>query len=165
MIVYLLRHGEAEDSAPGGDSARPLSTEGTVRLERAAPGWRRIVADVDRILASPLLRAQQTAAIFRQAVAAAAPLDTEPALTPDARPSDALVLLQHWHGKGCRGVACVGHEPHLGHLLALLLMGSERNAIPFKKGMLVAVEIEHRAAMLGRLLVAVSQRIAGRIGT
>lgn len=162
MIVYLLRHGIAADHAPrGGDDARELTPEGVERLERAARGWRRIVGPVDRVLASPLVRAQQTAAIFRRACAASAPLDTEPLLEPSARAVHTLDVLQRLAAKDLAGVACVGHEPHLGTLLSLLVTGNDRCAIPFKKGMLVAVEIESCASMVGRLLAALSQRLAG----
>lgn len=162
MIVYLLRHGNAEDCAPGGgDAARALTDEGRERLQRASRGWRRIVGKVDRVLASPLLRAQQTATIFQRAVCKDAAIDTEPALQPDMAPLDALVLLQSWCAKNATGVALVGHEPHLGSLLGLLLTGRERTAVPFKKGMLVAVELDGSTAMVGRLVAALSQRVAG----
>ena len=48
----------------------------------------------------------------------------------------------------------------LWQLLGLLLTGSERAAIPFKKGMLAIVDIESSATMTGRLIAAMSQRIA-----
>lgn len=162
MIVYLLRHGIAEEhSRHGGDAARELTADGVQRLERATRGWRRIVGVVDTVLASPLVRAQQTAAIFHRAVAAGARLETEAALTPTARPLDMLLLLQALAESGRAGVACVGHEPHLGNLLGLLLTGSERTVIPFKKGMLAAVELDGATTMIGRLIAAMSQRIAG----
>ncbi len=160
MIIYLLRHGIAEDYSPQGDAGRSLTDDGVAKLERAAAGWKRIVGEVDLMLVSPLLRAQQTAAIFCEAVAASAPCVETAALIPEARPLLALELLHAAMHEGKRGVACVGHEPNLGALLGLLLTGSERAAIPFKKGMLAVADVESSSAMTGRLVAALSQRLA-----
>ena len=161
MIVYLLRHGDAEGhAASGGDAARALTAEGSDKLERAARAWKRVVGPVDRLFVSPLLRAQQTAAIFRRALAERAEVETEPALLPSADPLLALDLLHAGCSGGSEGVACVGHEPHLGRLLGLLLTGSDR-AIPLRKGMLAMVEIDSAASMLGRLVAILSQKVAG----
>jgi len=161
VIVYLLRHGNAEDHpARGGDAARELTSEGVERLERAGPAWRRVVGQVDRILVSPLARAQQTAEVFRRAIGTRGPVETTPVLVPAANPLDALDVLQAGCREGLRGIACVGHEPNLGALLGLLLTGSDRTPIPFKKGMLAVVEVDSSAHMIGRLLAAMSQKIA-----
>lgn len=160
MIVYLLRHGIAEDFSPRGDAGRSLTEEGVAKLLRASSGWKRIVGEVDLALVSPLLRAQQTAAIFCDAVAAAAPRVETAALVPEARPLVVLELLLAAMHEGKRGVACIGHEPHMGSLLGLLLTGSERAAIPFKKGMLAVVDVESSASMTGKLIGAMSQRVA-----
>ena len=160
MIVYLLRHGIAEDFSPRGDAGRSLTEEGVRRLQQASRGWKRVVGEVDEAFVSPLLRAQQTAAIFCDAVAASAPRVETTALVPEARPLLALELLLAAMHEGKRGVVCVGHEPHIGSLLGLLLTGSERAAIPFKKGMLAVVDLESSASMTGRLVAALSQRMA-----
>jgi phosphohistidine phosphatase len=160
VIVYLLRHGIAEDFSPCGDASRSLTEEGVRRLQQASNGWKRVVGEIDEAFVSPLLRAQQTAAIFLEAVAASAPRVETATLVPEARPLHALELLHAAMHEGRRGVACIGHEPHMGSLLGLLLTGSERAAIPFKKGMLAIVDIESSATMTGRLIAAMSQRIA-----
>lgn len=160
MIVYLLRHGIAEDFSSCGDAGRALTEEGVRRLQMASRGWKRVVGEVDEAFVSPLLRAQQTAAIFCEAVAASAPRIETAALVPEARPLEALELLHAAQLEGRRGVACIGHEPHMGSLLGLLLTGSERASIPFKKGMLAIVDLESSSSMTGRLVGAMSQRVA-----
>ncbi len=90
MIVCLLRHGNAEDFAHAGDAARALTADGLHKLERAARGWAKVVEGAERIYASPLLRAQQTAAVFQRAVAPHSPILTAPDLVPEARPLRAL---------------------------------------------------------------------------
>jgi phosphohistidine phosphatase len=160
VIVYLLRHGIAEDWSRGGDAQRALTEEGVIRLQRATVGWKRIVEHVDQVFVSPLLRAQETAAIFCDAVATCAERVETTLLVPEARPLAALEMIHCAQLEGRRGIACVGHEPNLGGLLGLLLTGSERVAIPFKKGMLAVVDLESSASMTGRLVAALSQRMA-----
>jgi phosphohistidine phosphatase len=164
VIVYLLRHGIAEDPAAGGaDAERALTDEGVRRLERASKAWRRIVVEVDRIFVSPLVRAKQTAAIFAHAAGKRAQIAESGDLVPGARPAAAQELLLRELQGGAEAVACVGHEPHLGGLLGLLLTGSDRIAIPLKKGMLVGVELDSSASTSGRLLFALNQRLAGEL--
>jgi phosphohistidine phosphatase len=164
MHVYLLRHGIAEDRAPdGGDSGRRLTGEGKDRLALAAPTWRRVLRRPEVIVSSPLARAQQTAAILAGAVGFDGAIELRDLLEPGGRPLRALELLQAEMRSSRDAVALVGHEPHLGSLLGLLLTGSERSAVPLKKGMLVAVELDSSASMLGRLLFALSQRVAGEL--
>jgi phosphohistidine phosphatase len=164
VIVYLLRHGVAEDQAEGGaDAERALTADGVRKLERAGRTWRRLVDDVDRIFVSPLVRARQTAVLFGQAAARRAPMTETDDLTPGAPPTAAQGLLQRELQAGTTAVACIGHEPHLGGLLGLLLTGSDRIAVPLKKGMLVAVELASSASMSGRLVFALSQRAAGEL--
>ena len=161
MIVWLLRHGVAADPTPGqADAQRPLTAEGVERLRRAGKGYKRVVGGLDLLLASPLLRAQQTAQLFAKALHATVPIVTAPELVPDARPLAALERLQCELQAGRTDIACVGHEPQLGCLLGLLLTGSERAPIPLKRGMLVGVDVESSASMLGRLVFAASQRLA-----
>jgi phosphohistidine phosphatase len=133
------------------------------RLESASAGWKRVVGKVDRILTSPLLRARQTADVFARTTARTAPIEQDPALQPSAPPLQLLERLQAHLAEGLAGIACVGHEPHLGALLGLLLTGNARSPIAFKKGMLAVVELESCANMLGRLVAALSQKVAAKL--
>ena len=65
---------------------------------------------------------------------------------------------------GVEAIALVGHEPHLGDLLGLLLSGNERVSIPLSKGMLAAVELNDAKVMLGRLLFVLPQGSGQRFG-
>jgi phosphohistidine phosphatase len=161
MIVYLLRHGTAEEPRPGlGDGQRALTAEGRAKLERAQKAWRRLVELPEAVLVSPLLRAQETAQAFAAAVAFTGEPTTVHDLLPGAAPSAALERIREFQLSGASAVALVGHEPHLGALLGLLLTGSERHAVPLKKGMLVGIELPSVASLIGQLLFALSQRLA-----
>ena len=164
MHIYLLRHGIAEDSGPGvNDADRALTDEGHKRLQRAAPAWRELVETPKVLLVSPLRRARETAAVFAEAVRFAGELRVEAALQPDAPPALAASLLEGEALAGCPAIGVVGHEPHLGYLLGLLLTGHPRQPIPLKKGMLVATETESAASLVANLRFALSQRAAAAL--
>jgi len=58
MMLYILRHAEAEATAgSGGDEARKLTVHGKDRMSDAAAGMRAFGLKFDAILASPLVRA------------------------------------------------------------------------------------------------------------
>ena len=60
MELILWRHAEAEDGEP--DLARKLTPRGNKQARRAAEWLDRHLPDRTRILVSPAIRAQQTAA-------------------------------------------------------------------------------------------------------
>lgn len=164
MHIYLLRHGIAEDGGPGvADHDRALTDEGWKRLRKAAAVWRRLVPTPDIVMVSPLRRALQTAEVFAQAVDFTGELQVADALVPNGAPSVALSMLEAEALSQTKAVAVIGHEPHLGYLLGCLLTGHPRQSVPLKKGMLVAVETESSASMIGNLRFALSQKIAGEL--
>ena len=128
MQLFLVRHAIAVPSAPERpDAARPLTAEGRERFARAVRGGKALGWRFDRLYHSPLVRAVQTAELLQ-------PLLTGPCVAlPDlARAPDEEMLA---HIEGTR-VALVGHEPHLGALLAWLVTGdaSRGERYCFKKG-------------------------------
>lgn len=160
MIVYLLRHGVAEDGHQGGDAARRLTAAGVEKLERAAPAWKRLIPQLDKIVHSPLVRAQQTAAILGRAIGGKPEFVVDEDLVPAAPPA---AMLERLHGEllgGTEAIACVGHEPHLGGLFSLLVTGHGNSPIPLKKGMLIAIELRSASSLLGRLVFALGQKAA-----
>ncbi len=160
MLVYLLRHGIAEDSALGGDGLRRLTREGRDRLALAAPTWRRCVQQLDRLYSSPLVRAVETATELGAAVDHTAPIVELPCLEPEADPQLAVEILLADARAGHEAVALVGHEPHLGCLLGQLVGGA--GAIPFKRGMLVGVDLPSAGSAWGRLVLCLSSKLAAR---
>ena len=165
MLIYLLRHGIAEDGGDGlRDAERALTEEGWKKLRKAADAWRRIVEPPQVVFSSPLRRAKETAAVLVEALGIAPELRIEDALVPSAPAAVAMSLLEAEQHSGTTSVAVVGHEPHLGYLLGLLLTGHPRLPIPLKKGMLVAVETESAASLIAGLRFALTQRAAGALG-
>jgi phosphohistidine phosphatase len=145
MDVYIVRHAIAEERDPErwpDDSRRPLSPEGEARFRSAARGLRRLVPEVDIVLASPYVRAWQTAEILHEEAGWAAP-EPAPALEPSF-PHAAVELLR---GHAGRSVALVGHEPHLSELASLLVSGDEHALrLELKKGATVLIAFDARPA-------------------
>jgi phosphohistidine phosphatase len=141
MMLYVMRHGIAEDAAPdGNDRSRRLTPRGRSRVESATAGLRALGLDLEAIATSPLPRAAETAAI----VAAGMPGVTAPrelgALEPDVPPAETLRALRLFARS--QHLLIVGHEPNLGQLLSLLLTGSaDAASLPMKKGACAALEL------------------------
>ncbi len=152
MILYVLRHGTAEEAAPGGDDgARRLTPDGRAKLEVAARGMKALGLRFDVLLTSPLPRAAETAAIVagvHGGEPVPRPLD---ALRPGVPPAETVRALRPFARQD--HVALVGHEPGLSGVVALLLTGSTDGlTLALKKGSLVAVELPGLAARGGATL-------------
>lgn len=84
-FLYLMRHGAAEDfAASGRDADRPLTNAGRETVLRVARALRASrPGPVGRVIASPLVRAQQTAEIMRGVLCPGVEIDTDGDLAPD----------------------------------------------------------------------------------
>lgn len=143
MIIYLVRHGIAEDEfialrAGKDDSERVLTTEGVEKTTRVAKAFAKRVPELHHIFHSPYLRALQTAEIFREQYPNSS-LEEVEHFRPHDSVEKARDLILSSSGKG--SAMYVGHEPHLGHLLALLLTGKEFPSIPMKKAGIAGLEV------------------------
>lgn len=113
MDLILWRHAEAEDGAP--DAKRKLTPRGRKQAKQIAR-WlkKRLPADA-RILASPAVRAMQTAQALEL------PFEEAPRLGTGASASSLLGAAGWPHAGGT--VVVVGHQPTLGRAAALLMTG------------------------------------------
>ena len=150
LVLDLLRHGRAEPGGPAGDHARPLTPGGRIALERLGARLEREGTRHDRVFASPLVRAAQSAAAVLGAGGDHAPVETLDTLAFASRPADVLDSLRDL-GVGTGHILLVGHQPLLG-LLAQHLTGTEA---PFAPGSLVRIECPRMPlAGTGRVLLA-----------
>jgi phosphohistidine phosphatase len=140
--VYLVRHAIAEERDPSrwpDDSLRPLTPKGEKRFRLAARGLAHVVPAVDRVLASPYLRAWRTAELLQAEAGWPPPVPCQE-LAADEPPLSALESLRAQEDPG--SVALVGHDPHLPRLAALLLTGAEDGCrIELKKGGVLLLEL------------------------
>jgi phosphohistidine phosphatase len=144
MMLYILRHAEAEKTAEsGGDEARKLTVHGKDRMSDAAAGMRAFGLKFDAILTSPLVRACETAEIVAGEYSNSPSPQVLPALSGGVPAAEAVTALapfaRHDH------VLIVGHEPQLSGLASLLLTGSPDGMhLRLKKGACVALDVPKR---------------------
>ena len=138
MILHVLRHAEAEEVSPSGrDQDRRLTEDGRRRMKAVARAIAKLDPGYDAILVSPLVRSRQTAEPVAEVCGFRKPLVETRALLPNADP----VELLHELARLKPGTALVvGHQPHIGRLLGLLLSGRGDLEVPMKKAALAAFE-------------------------
>jgi len=118
MEVTVVRHGTAEDRARS-DAERALTAVGRDESERAGDRVAAAGTPVDSIIASPYLRARQTAALVAERLGFQGPIVIDEALCPEASPAVVRDLLASLSGR--RHVILVAHEPILSGVCELLL--------------------------------------------
>ncbi|HLX37767.1 MAG TPA: phosphohistidine phosphatase SixA [Candidatus Binataceae bacterium] len=151
MMLYIMRHGLADEPTPkGDDAARKLTLRGADKIRKAAAGMRAMALAFGTILTSPITRALETADLVASEIGAIKPRAV-PELSTGASPANALEALIKQ--KLPDSVLVVGHEPTLSRLASLMLTGSSESlGIRLKQGGVIALEfpdrIERGAAQL-----------------
>ena len=137
--LFLIRHGIAR---PRGnysrDADRPLSDDGIARTTECARGFAK-VAEPKLILASPLLRARQTAELFSQAFR---PPPNITLLDELAGVNDAAALLRLVNAEPGDAVALVGHEPDMSGLTGLLIGPGDGARVEFKRAAAARIDFQ-----------------------
>jgi len=149
MQLWLVRHAVAaeRDEFDGPDADRPLTAKGRRRFSKFCDWLACQTAMPPTILASPLVRAAQTAAILaKSAGLKKTDIISTDLLSPGV---DVRQLIQFVRSQSAGCVALVGHEPDMSHILTALIGGG---AVRFGKGYIAAVEFDGEAAIgAGRL--------------
>jgi phosphohistidine phosphatase len=142
-VLWLLRHGDAEDGTP--DSERPLSDKGREQAKAVGDALKALGVELDACLTSPKVRAADTARIACEEVG------VEPQLEPklSGGPFDAQALAA---GLGDE-VLLVGHDPDFS-MAVHSLTGAQ---VRLKKGGLAGIE-------KGELMVLLRPRELKKIG-
>jgi phosphohistidine phosphatase len=133
-MLWLLRHGEAEDGSP--DSERRLTDKGERQARDAGAALTALGVKLDACLTSPKVRADQTARL------ACEPLGVEPRHEPKLAggPFDAEALAA---GLGDH-VLLVGHDPDFSMAIHAMTGAQVR----LKKGGLAAIDTGELIALL-----------------
>ena len=119
MRVLIVRHAEAAPGTP--DELRALTATGRQQARRLGRTLREGGFAADAVVASPLLRARETAAAL-----ALAPPTVDERLAPGASPED---LRQAAAGRG-ETVVLVGHQPDCSQAVAAFIGGPEPPLAP-----------------------------------
>ena len=163
MIVYLVRHGIAEEqSASGADEDRKLTTEGRERVKLIAAGLALLGVQPDVIYASPLPRAAETGRLI------AAKLKPEPKFeiarrlqVATAGGYSARSLLRDLDPEKYAQVMIVGHEPSLSAMIGDL--AGNGTAIVFKKGGVARIDLGG-AEEQGQLIWMLAPKVLAALG-
>ncbi|MDH0649032.1 phosphohistidine phosphatase SixA [Pseudomonas sp. GD03858] len=134
MKLWVLRHGEAESRA-NTDAERRLTAHGREQVLHSAA--RLLGQPLQAIIASPYVRAQQTAALVHGALGFAEPVRTVPWLTPD---SDVQQVIAQIERLGLEHVLLVSHQPLVGALVGMLEHGHLQQAVPMSTASLAELE-------------------------
>ena len=126
-MIYLLRHGEAEDGDGSDDASRELTEKGRRQSEAAGKALAALGLKPQACLSSPKIRARDTARLACEHLG----LTVEEVQELRGGPVDALALASD------RGdVLLVGHEPDFSNAIAHIT-GAH---VKLKKGGLAAIE-------------------------
>jgi len=126
-VIWLLRHGDAEDGAGKPDAERDLTEKGERQSRAAGRGLKALGVELDVCITSPKVRARRTAEL------ACEPLGTP--VEEDARLAGGdFDPLEIAAGRG--EVMLVGHEPDFSSAVALV-SGSR---VKMKKGGIAALD-------------------------
>jgi phosphohistidine phosphatase len=133
MDCILFRHGIAVEPQDwdGPEARRPLTAKGADKVREAADGLIRLDIEPTHLIASPFVRAGQTAEILREAFRSSPEITQWNELLPDAPPHLLFDRLAKLHQDAC--VICVGHEPHLSAAAGLMMSGGPVPGLVFKK--------------------------------
>ena len=134
MFVLIIRHAKAEPRALLGsigkkDATRSLTDAGRRDMRKAAKGLRTLVPEIDVLAASPLVRAQETAAIIAERYDAMPVAELAP-----LAPGGSKQAVLDW----------LGDQPDLGILASWLLSGRQESFISLKKGAGCLIELSDR---------------------
>lgn len=133
-MIYLLRHGDAEEDV-GDDAARRLTPKGERQSRAAGKALAALAAAPNACLASPKVRATDTAKLACEA------LELEPEITEELRGGsfDSTAL-----AAGRSDVLLVGHEPDFSSEVARLTGAN----VKLRKGGLAVIDGSTLVALL-----------------
>ncbi|MFH1723260.1 MAG: phosphohistidine phosphatase SixA [Elusimicrobiota bacterium] len=140
MKLFILRHGRSPSAIDAGvsrDFDRPLSKQGREDVRKTAAHLGRLSGRPTLILASPFIRAQQTAQEVREVLKPAPELRT---YEPLSNKMIGMDLYRHIveDDAGQEETLVVGHQPQLGEL-ATYLTGA---FFDLKPGGIIAVQTD-----------------------
>lgn len=138
MNLYLVRHGAAADVAIT-DADRALTDLGQQEAHIAGKALARMPAPPRVVLASPLLRARQTAEIIAGELAATEPVAVLDELANGHSTATLLRALKPW--SQAAALVLVGHMPGVADHLGMLIGAGHHGQFHFSTGTVACVKL------------------------
>ncbi|PHM46165.1 phosphohistidine phosphatase [Xenorhabdus mauleonii] len=148
MYIFIMRHGEAALDSPS-DATRELTPRGCQESQKMAHWLSQQSPDIDCVLVSPYIRAEQTLKAVRENLALPDSEQVLNELTPSGDVALVASYLQVLAMQEHSSVLVVSHLPLVGYLVSELVPGQ----IPpmFATSSIACVELDHKTEK-GRLL-------------
>ena len=122
MQVFIMRHGDAALDAAS-DSVRPLTTNGCDESRLMANWLKGQKVEIERVLVSPFLRAEQTLDVVGECMNLPSSVDVLPELTPCGDVGLVSAYLQALCNEGVASALVISHLPLVGYLVSELCPG------------------------------------------
>jgi phosphohistidine phosphatase len=165
MELYIVRHGVAidrEDPKCPADPERFLTEEGIEKSRQVAKGTAKVASVPDLILASPYLRAFQTAELFAEELEYSKhKIRKSDLLLPGAEPMQLFRELAK--DKDLSSIFVFGHAPHLDDLIATAI-GTKHHISSLKKAGVAFVELKRLVPPSGELVWLATPKLLRRVG-
>jgi phosphohistidine phosphatase len=161
-FVVLLRHGIAQDPAPGqSDEERPLTPDGHARMKQIAGALREVFPKAQLLYSSPLVRCIQTSMWVIKSYGRSLQMEATDALRPGAEPEAIIGMVRQ---ATARRVILVGHEPVLTEVMVRWTELGDAARFDLKKGGCYGIRLSPGGAHLEwvlppRILRRVRQKI------
>lgn len=157
MELYFFRHGIAQDpSLSTPDHLRELTEEGVRELRHAAPMIKKLNLKLTHLYASPLVRAQQTAAILADTLGIE--VEIKPEIGPGFRRAAVEKLVRDLDERSA--VMFVGHEPDFSTTIGELTGGR----VEIKKASLARVDVTGVNPLSGELVYLLPPKVFNKLG-
>ncbi len=155
MIVYLMRHGQAEDHSPTGSDADRVLTQTGIEQARALSAYllnkfsgkdfsKKDKGDSVQVIASPYTRTRQTAAPIWEAFGHAENVDDRLAAT--SRVSSIVDVIEE---SATDSVAIISHNPIISRATDVLIAGPEApRMFSMSPGQMIALRV-NKAQVIG----------------
>lgn len=137
MHLFILRHGDAVESAFYQDRDRPLSDLGRRQIEAVAHFFHITKVKPELILTSPFVRARETSDIIRGHLGVKDSLITDSLISG----SSLRELMREIDAHNVETMLVVGHEPQLSGLISVLTGGDDQFKVEMKKAALACLEV------------------------
>ncbi len=155
MEIILLRHAKTpklEEAGVKTDADRPLGGLGRQQARAAGRALEALELLPELVLASPILRARDTAELAVEGMGGGVDLRLHPPLSTSGQAEPLWDSLREF--SSAKRLLLVGHQPTLGELASLLLVGTTQVMMELKPGGMLLVEMDsvHGAGALRWLL-------------
>ncbi len=152
MLVYIVRHGDAElQSKTGCDQDRILTELGHQQARAIGVYLAGCRPMPTQIITSPFVRAQQTAQTITDALSIG--IETDDRLGADRGLTEMLAVLEDQHHQ--EAIAIISHMPTVGRLRTLLTEGPTAQASSLHTGEVAVIRIDHEELVAGGTLLEI----------